>query len=54
MDGVGADGEPAASTAAGIVDAGGTAVADISDVATVGGAEALIARRSGSSAESTS
>ena len=42
MDGVGADVEPAASTAAGIVEAGGTAVADISDVATVSGAESLV------------
>ena len=43
MDGAGSDGAPAAVTAAGIVEAGGVAVADSSDVATVGGADALVA-----------
>ncbi len=42
MDGVGADDEPAVTAAAGIVDAGGVAVADTSDVASVVGAEALV------------
>ena len=43
VDGRGTDGEPAATTAAGIVAAGGVAIADTHDVATVAGAEALIA-----------
>lgn len=42
MDGVGADGGPAAAVVAEIVDAGGIAIADTSDVATVAGAEALV------------
>lgn len=42
MGGVGADPGPAASTAAEIVAAGGMAIADQHDVATVAGAEALI------------
>ncbi len=42
MTGVGADAAPAAAVAAQIRDAGGAAVADGSDVATVDGAEALI------------
>ena len=47
MDGVGADGAPAATTVAGIVEAGGVAVADTSDVSTVAGAEALVANAVG-------
>jgi len=43
MDGVGADAAPAATTVAGIVESGGVAVADQSDVSTVPGAEALVA-----------
>src|SRR5262249_49392099 len=42
IDGVGADAEPAASVAAGIAAAGGTAVADTGDVATVEGAQSLV------------
>jgi NAD(P)-dependent dehydrogenase (short-subunit alcohol dehydrogenase family) len=42
MDGVGADAEPAATVAAEIVTAGGAAVADVNDVAAVGGAQALV------------
>jgi NAD(P)-dependent dehydrogenase (short-subunit alcohol dehydrogenase family) len=42
MTGVGADAGPAAAVAAQILDAGGAAVADGSDVSTVKGAEALI------------
>jgi len=42
MDGVGSDDEPAAAAVAGIVEAGGIAVADTSDVASVVGAQALI------------
>ncbi len=44
MDGVGADDEPAATAVAGIVDTGGVAVADTSDVSSVAGAEALVNR----------
>jgi len=44
MDGVGADEEPAATAVAGIVDMGGVAVADTSDVSSVVGAEALVDR----------
>jgi NAD(P)-dependent dehydrogenase (short-subunit alcohol dehydrogenase family) len=43
MDGVGADDEPASTAVAGIVEAGGVAIADTNDVASVAGAEALIA-----------
>ncbi len=43
MDGVGADTGPASTVSAEIVDAGGAAIADGSDVATVAGAEALVA-----------
>jgi NAD(P)-dependent dehydrogenase (short-subunit alcohol dehydrogenase family) len=43
IDGVGADDAPAAAAVAGIVDAGGMAVADTHDVASVDGAEALVA-----------
>ncbi len=42
MDGVGADEEPASTVVAEIVGAGGVAVADNSDVATVAGADALV------------
>lgn len=42
MDGVGADTGPASTVSAEIVDAGGAAIADGSDVATVAGAEALV------------
>jgi len=42
MDGVGADTGPASDVSAEIVDAGGAAIADGSDVATVAGAEALV------------
>lgn len=42
MDGVGASTEPASLVADGIVAAGGTAIADGSDVATVTGAQALV------------
>ena len=42
IDGVGADEAPASAAAAGIVGAGGVAVADSHDVATVSGAEALV------------
>jgi len=42
MDGVGADAEPAATVAGEIVAAGGAAIADGSDVATVSGAQALV------------
>jgi NAD(P)-dependent dehydrogenase (short-subunit alcohol dehydrogenase family) len=42
MDGVGADAEPAATVAEEIVAAGGAAIADTNDVATVAGAEALV------------
>jgi NAD(P)-dependent dehydrogenase (short-subunit alcohol dehydrogenase family) len=42
IKGEGTDDEPAASVAAEIVDAGGRAVADTSDVATTAGAEALV------------
>jgi NAD(P)-dependent dehydrogenase (short-subunit alcohol dehydrogenase family) len=41
-DGVGQDAEPATSVAAEIVAAGGAAIADHSDVATTGGAQALV------------
>ena len=44
MGGDGSDAGPAAAVVAEIVAAGGTAVADTSDVATVAGAEALVAR----------
>jgi NAD(P)-dependent dehydrogenase (short-subunit alcohol dehydrogenase family) len=44
MDGVGADDQPAATAAAGIVDAGGVAVADTSDVSSVIGAQTLVDR----------
>jgi NAD(P)-dependent dehydrogenase (short-subunit alcohol dehydrogenase family) len=40
--GAGADAEPASTTAAEIVDAGGVAIADTSDVATAAGAKALV------------
>jgi NAD(P)-dependent dehydrogenase (short-subunit alcohol dehydrogenase family) len=43
MDGVGADAGPASSVVAEIVAAGGVATADTSDIATVAGAEALVA-----------
>ena len=43
IDGVGSDDGPASSAVAGIVEAGGVAIADINDVASVAGAEALIA-----------
>jgi NAD(P)-dependent dehydrogenase (short-subunit alcohol dehydrogenase family) len=43
MGGVGADAAPANAVAAEIVDAGGSAIADISDVSTTEGAEALVA-----------
>jgi len=42
MDGVGADAGPAAAVAAEIVDSGGAAIADDSDVATVAGAQRLV------------
>lgn len=42
MDGVGADTEPATTVASEIVSAGGVAISDTSDVATVGGAQALV------------
>jgi NAD(P)-dependent dehydrogenase (short-subunit alcohol dehydrogenase family) len=42
MDGVGADAGPASAVAAEIVAAGGAAIADVHDVATVAGAEALV------------
>jgi NAD(P)-dependent dehydrogenase (short-subunit alcohol dehydrogenase family) len=42
MDGVGADAGPAAAVAAEIMKAGGTAIADSSDVAARAGAEALV------------
>src|SRR5260221_11498542 len=41
MQGVGADAEPASAAVAEIVDAGGVAIADTSDVATAAGAQAL-------------
>jgi NAD(P)-dependent dehydrogenase (short-subunit alcohol dehydrogenase family) len=41
-DGVGADDEPAITAVAGIVEGGGVAVADTSDVSTVVGAQALV------------
>jgi len=43
IDGVGADDGPAVEAVAGIVEAGGTALADTHDVSTVDGAEALVA-----------
>ncbi len=43
MKGVGADAEPASTVAAEIVAAGGAAIADTNDVATVDGAQALVA-----------
>ena len=43
IDGVGADEGPASAAAAAIVEAGGVAVADTNDVASVAGADALIA-----------
>jgi NAD(P)-dependent dehydrogenase (short-subunit alcohol dehydrogenase family) len=42
MDGVGADAEPASTVAAEIVAAGGTAIADTSDISTADGAQALV------------
>jgi NAD(P)-dependent dehydrogenase (short-subunit alcohol dehydrogenase family) len=42
MEGEGTDAEPAATAAADIVDAGGSAIADTNDVATVAGGQALI------------
>jgi len=42
MEGLGADAEPASTVAADIVAAGGAAIADTSDVATVAGAHALV------------
>src|SRR3954464_15573255 len=42
IEGDGADAEPASEVAAEIVAAGGAAIADTGDVATVGGAESLI------------
>jgi NAD(P)-dependent dehydrogenase (short-subunit alcohol dehydrogenase family) len=42
MEGVGADPEPASAVAAEIVDAGGVAIADSNDVASAGGAQALV------------
>jgi NAD(P)-dependent dehydrogenase (short-subunit alcohol dehydrogenase family) len=42
MEGVGADAGPASAVVAEIVAAGGTAIADTSDVATVAGAEAIV------------
>ena len=42
MEGVGADAEPASAVAAEIVDAGGVAIADSNDVASAGGAQALV------------
>ena len=45
MEGEGADAEPAATVAAEIVAAGGVAIADTSDVATVGGAASARRRR---------
>ena len=42
MDGVGADAGPAGTVVTEIVDAGGNAIADTSDVATVAGAERLV------------
>lgn len=42
MDGVGADAEPALSVACEILDLGGSAIADNSDVATIAGADALV------------
>jgi NAD(P)-dependent dehydrogenase (short-subunit alcohol dehydrogenase family) len=42
MEGVGADPEPASVVAAEIVDAGGVAIADSNDVASAGGAQALV------------
>ena len=42
MEGVGTDAEPASAAAAEIVAAGGVAIADNSDIATVAGAEALV------------
>lgn len=44
MEGEGADAEPAATVTAEIVDAGGRAIADTSDVSTVAGGQALIDR----------
>ena len=42
MEGVGADPDPASVVAAEIVDAGGVAIADSNDVASAGGAQALV------------
>jgi NAD(P)-dependent dehydrogenase (short-subunit alcohol dehydrogenase family) len=42
MDGLGADAEPASTVAGEIVAAGGAAIADTGDVATVAGAQALV------------
>ncbi len=42
IEGVGADAEPASTVAAEIVAAGGAAIADESDIATVAGAQALV------------
>jgi NAD(P)-dependent dehydrogenase (short-subunit alcohol dehydrogenase family) len=42
QDGTGADGAPAASTAGDIRAAGGTAVADVSDISTAAGARAVV------------
>ena len=42
IDGTGADAAPAAAVAEEIIEAGGTALADTSDIATVAGAEALV------------
>ncbi|HEY4401525.1 MAG TPA: SDR family NAD(P)-dependent oxidoreductase [Acidimicrobiia bacterium] len=42
MEGVGADPEPASAVAAEIADAGGVAIADSNDVASAGGAQALV------------
>ena len=42
MEGVGADGEPASTVAGEIVAAGGAAIADMNDVSTTEGAEALV------------
>jgi NAD(P)-dependent dehydrogenase (short-subunit alcohol dehydrogenase family) len=42
MEGVGADSEPASAVAAEIADAGGVAIADSNDVASAGGAQALV------------
>jgi NAD(P)-dependent dehydrogenase (short-subunit alcohol dehydrogenase family) len=42
MEGIGEDPEPASAVAAEIVDAGGVAIADSNDVASAGGAQALV------------